>query len=250
LIAIESLREALRDDTILVSIMYGNNETGALQPIDEIGQLLADKNITFHTDAVQAFGSVPIDVLASRIDMMSTSAHKINGPKGIGFLYVKKELILEPQSFGGEQERKRRSGTENVAGIVGFAKAAELAILEMEQKVAIYTRLKEQLLAGFEKEQIAHSVNGDIERSLPHLLNVSFHGKKVDSLLVNLDLAGIAVSSGSACTAGTLQPSHVLKAMFDDEERVRSAIRFSLGLGNDENDIDYVVCELAKIVKR
>jgi len=249
-IAIESLREALRDDTILVSIMYGNNETGALQPIDEIGQLLADKNITFHTDAVQAFGSVPIDVLASRIDMMSTSAHKINGPKGIGFLYVKKELILEPQSFGGEQERKRRSGTENVAGIVGFAKAAELAILEMEQKVAIYTRLKEQLLAGFEKEQIAHSVNGDIERSLPHLLNVSFHGKKVDSLLVNLDLAGIAVSSGSACTAGTLQPSHVLKAMFDDEERVRSAIRFSLGLGNDENDIDYVVCELAKIVKR
>ena len=250
IVAIEDLERALQEDTILVSIMYGNNETGALQPIAHIGQLLAERGIAFHTDAVQAFGSVPIDVKASQIDMMSTSAHKINGPKGIGFLYLKKELALEPQSFGGEQERKRRAGTENVANIVGFAKAAELAVAELEEKAESYSKLKRQLLAGLDKEQIAYSVNGDQERCLPHLLNISFHGFKVESLLVNLDLAGIAVSSGSACTAGTLQPSHVLAAMFANEGRVRSALRFSFGLGNTEADIDYVVQELVKIVRR
>jgi cysteine desulfurase len=250
-ISLDDLQNALRDDTILVSIMFGNNETGVLQPIKEIGQMLKEHQAFFHTDAVQAYGLIPIDVNALHIDLLSVSAHKINGPKGVGFLYARETVKLIPRLYGGEQERKRRAGTENVAGIVGLAKAVEIAQATMSEKASMYRSFKEKMLAIFGNGGIPYIVNGDKNESLPHVLNVAFPGTNVESMLVNLDLAGIAASSGSACTAGSIDPSHVLVAMFGKEsERIRSSVRFSFGLGNTEEQIEKAAYETVKIVRR
>ncbi|KAB7708680.1 aminotransferase class V-fold PLP-dependent enzyme [Bacillus aerolatus] len=251
LISLSDLASALREDTILVSIMYGNNEIGAVQPIAEIGGLLKEHQAVFHTDAVQAYGMMPMNVKAEHIDLMSVSGHKINGPKGIGFLYAREGLSLTPGLFGGEQERKRRAGTENVPVIAGFGKAIEIAMASMEEKREQYTAFKKQLIRTLTEKQVEFTVNGSLEQTLPHVVNLSFPGTDVEAMLVNLDLAGIAASSGSACTAGSIEPSHVLVAMFGKEsERLRNSIRFSFGLTNTEEQIDQAGEAVAKITAR
>ena len=250
-ISAEQVKDALRDDTILVTVMYGNNEVGTIQPIDEIGDLLKDHRALFHTDAVQAFGFLPIDVQKSRIDMMSVSGHKLNGPKGTGFLYVNENVKLSQLLFGGEQERKRRAGTENVPGIAGLGEAVLLSGQEREEKSALYRRFKDIVIRTLEADGVSFDVNGSREHSLPHILNLYFPGVSVESLLVNLDMAGIAVSSGSACTAGSVLPSHVLSAMFGEEDdRLTSSIRISFGFGNTEEQVERAAKELAAIVQR
>lgn len=250
-ISIQSLEEALRDDTILVTIMFGNNEVGTIQPIAEIGQLLSTHQALFHTDAVQAYGLEKIDVKECHIDLLSVSAHKINGPKGIGFLYVKEGLRLSPRSFGGEQERKRRAGTENVPAIAGFYEAVKINQAELDHKQQQYHQFKQILIDTLTEANVTFFINGSLENSLPHVLNLSFPGVNVESMLVNLDLAGIAASSGSACTAGSIDPSHVLVAMFGkDSDRVTNSIRFSFGITNTAEQIEKVGSEIAKIVKR
>ncbi|MEY9868447.1 cysteine desulfurase family protein [Peribacillus sp. RS7] len=251
LISIADLKAALRDDTILVSVMFGNNEVGTIQPIAEIGQLLKGHPAIFHTDAVQAYGLIRIDVRELGVDLLSVSAHKINGPKGIGFLYMREGLKLNPHLYGGEQERKRRAGTESVPAIAGFSEAVLLAQSTMEEKTEQYKRFKDVLLAVFDEADVQYEINGSMEQSLPHVLNVSFPGTNVESMLVNMDLAGVAVSSGSACTAGSIDPSHVLVAMFGkDSERTKNSIRFSFGLNNTEEDVRQAAETTVKIVKR
>lgn len=249
-ISLDELKASLREETILVSIMYCNNETGTTQDIKEIGSLLKEKNIIFHTDAVQAYGLIPIDVAELNIDLLSASGHKINSPKGTGFLYVKESVPFLPQGFGGEQERKRRAGTENVAGIAALNKAAALAMKERDERFAQYTNYRDTMKKIWDEENIHYLENGSNEYFLPHILNVSFPGVKTEVLLVNLDIAGIAASSGSACTAGSHEPSHVLATMFGEDERTKSSVRFSFGLGNELEDIEYAARETAKIVKR
>ena len=250
-ISINDLQSALRVDTILVSIMYGNNEVGSIQPISEIGQLLQDHQAIFHTDAVQAFGIEEIDVNGSLIDLMSVSAHKINGPKGIGFLYARENVKLAPRSFGGEQERKRRAGTENVASISGFREAVKLANEERALKRDRFIGFKNLFLQTLQEHNVVFTINGLLEHSMPHVLNLSFPGTNVESMLVNLDLAGIAASSGSACTAGSIEPSHVLVAMFGKEsERIKNSIRFSFGLGTTSEKVAKAADETARIVLR
>jgi cysteine desulfurase len=250
-VSLADVKAALRDDTILVSIMFANNEVGVLQPIREIGELLKDHQAYFHTDAVQSYGLVPIDVNDYHIDLLSVSSHKINGPKGIGALYARKTVKLSPLFYGGEQERKRRAGTENVAGIVGFAKAVEIAQETMLHKQQEYRLMREAMLSIFAESGISYYVNGNQDHCLPHIVNVAFPGTNVESMLVNLDLAGIAASSGSACTAGSIDPSHVLVAMFGKEsERIHSSVRFSFGLGNTKEQIERAASETVKIVKR
>ncbi|AKF31491.1 MULTISPECIES: cysteine desulfurase family protein [Bacillus] len=250
-ISANQVKEALRDDTILVTVMYGNNEVGTIQPIDEIGELLSGHQAYFHTDAVQAFGYMPIDVKKSRIDMLSVSGHKLNGPKGTGFLYVNQEVKLSPILLGGEQERKRRAGTENVPGIAGLKEAVVLSNRESEEKTAKYKEFKNIIMSTLEEAGVTAEVNGDAEKCLPHILNLYFPGVPVEALLVNLDMEGIAVSSGSACTAGSVLPSHVLTAMFGSESgRLTSSIRLSFGLGNTAEQIETAAEKLAAVVKR
>jgi len=249
-IDLEDLKTALREDTILVTIMYGNNEVGTIQPIKEIGAILKEHQALFHTDAVQAYGIENIHVKEQHIDLLSVSSHKINGPKGIGFLYLEKSIQLSPRLFGGEQERKRRAGTENVPAVAGFQLAAEISIAERQEKRQKYQDFKKILLDVLKKDKIAFKQNGLIENMLPHVLNISFPGTNVEALLVNLDLAGIAASSGSACTAGSIDPSHVLVSMFgQDSERTKNSVRFSFGLNNTEEEIKKVGSELSKIVR-
>ncbi|WP_458109755.1 cysteine desulfurase family protein [Bacillus zhangzhouensis] len=251
LIHLDQLKQTLRDDTILVTIMYGNNETGVIQPIKDIGELLHDHTAYFHTDAVQAFGTMSIDVTDFHIDLLSASGHKLNGPMGTGFLYVHERVKLSPQLFGGEQERKRRAGTENVAGIVGLAEAVQLTKQNRREKVMHYGKLKEAMLQVFEEESLDFSINGHSKETLPHILNVHFRGVSIESLLVNLDMEGIAVSSGSACTAGSVLPSHVLSAMYGEEAKeLTSSVRISFGLGNEEDHVKQAALKIAAVVKR
>lgn len=250
-ISLDDLSTALRDDTILVSIMYGNNEVGTLQPIKEIGELLKSHQALFHTDAVQAYGIEDINVDDVNVDLLSVSAHKINGPKGTGFLYVRDKVKLVPRAYGGEQERKRRAGTENVAAIVGFQEAVKIASEERLGKRETYQGFKETFIKRLTEHHIDFSINGLLEHSLPHVLNLSFPGTNVEAMLVNLDLAGIAVSSGSACTAGSIEPSHVLVAMYGKEsERLINSIRFSFGFNTTEDQIIKTAEETARIVSR
>lgn len=250
-ISIADLKSALREDTILVSIMFGNNEVGTLQPIAEIGKLLKDHQAKFHTDAVQAYGIEKIDVNECFIDLLSVSAHKINGPKGTGFLYVRANVKLAPRSFGGEQERKRRAGTENVASLAAFKEAVLISQADRSNKREKFKYYKEILMNELHEQNIVYYLNGSLENSLPHVLNLSFPGTNVEALLVNLDIAGIAVSSGSACTAGSIDPSHVLVAMFGEHsERLMNAIRFSFGLNTSEEQVLKAARETAKIIKR
>jgi cysteine desulfurase len=250
-ISLGDLISALRDDTILVSVMYGNNEVGTLQPIKEIGEILKAYQALFHTDAVQAYGMEDINVNELNVDLLAVSAHKINGPKGTGFLYVRDKVKLVPRAFGGEQERKRRAGTENVAAIVGFQEAVKIASEERLVKREKYQGFKKILIEKLAAHPIEFSINGLLDKSMPHVLNLSFPGINVEAMLVNLDLAGIAVSSGSACTAGSIEPSHVLVAMFGKEsDRLINSIRFSFGFNTTEDQIIKTAQETARIVSR
>ncbi|MBS4173646.1 cysteine desulfurase family protein [Bacillus sp. FJAT-49736] len=250
-VKVEDVQNALRDDTILVTIMYGNNEVGSIQPIKEIGELLKEHSAYFHTDAVQAYGVVKLDVNDLNVDMLSVSAHKINGPKGVGFLYARNGVKIAPRAHGGEQELKRRAGTENISSIAGFSEAVKIAQETMEEKQKLYSKYKETFLNILTNNQVQYSVNSTMDFSLPHVLNISFPGTDVESLLVNLDLAGIAASSGSACTAGSIEPSHVLVAMFGkDSERLRNSVRFSFGITNTMEQIEDAAGKIASIVRR
>ncbi|WML40666.1 cysteine desulfurase family protein [Neobacillus sp. OS1-2] len=250
-ISVADLKTALREDTILVSIMYGNNEVGTLQPILEIGELLKNHQAIFHTDAVQAYGVEDINVNECLIDLLSVSAHKINGPKGTGFLFAKSAVKISPRLYGGDQERKRRAGTENVASIAGFHEAVLIASEERSAKRERFRGFKEVLLKKLRELDVEFDINGSLEYSLPHVLNLSFPGTSVEAMLVNLDLAGIAVSSGSACTAGSIEPSHVLVAMFGKQsQRLVNSIRFSFGFNTTEEEVIKSAEEIAKVVSR
>lgn len=247
----DQVKEALREDTILVSMMYVNNETGMIQDIQAIAALLKEHQAYFHTDAVQAFGIKKIDVDELGIDLLSMSAHKINGPQGVGFLYCKQNVPLENVQHGGEQERKKRAGTENLLGIVGLEKAIELAYETMDTKSKNLPNLKQTLLKTLKDSHIDFEVNGTIESTVPSIVNVSFPNTQVEQLLMNFDLEGVAVSSGSACTAGTQEPSHVLVAMYGkDDERIYNSIRFSFGAFTTEEEVIEAGKRIAKIVKR
>ncbi|KON86939.1 cysteine desulfurase [Sporosarcina globispora] len=250
-VSVEDVIEALREDTILVTIMYGNNEIGTLQPIKEIGEVLAEHQAKFHTDAVQAYGLEKIDVQELRVDLLSVSAHKINGPKGIGFLYSHPDVKLPSRLFGGEQERKRRAGTENVPSIAGFQEAVLITQQQMENKREELDSFKQLFMNKLKQEDAVFELNGSLDYSLPHVLNLSFPGTNVEAILVNLDLAGIAASSGSACTAGSIDPSHVLVSMFGKgSEKLQNSIRFSFGLFNTKEQVERAAEDTAKIVKR
>lgn len=249
-VELEKVEQAIRQDTILATIMYGNNEVGTLQPIQELGQLFKEKDILFHTDAVQAFGIEKINLEELPVDLLSCSAHKINGPKGVGLLYIRPDVHIQPLLYGGAQERKRRAGTENLPGIIGFAEAVKLSYSDMEERINKYQEFKSVMLQIFTEAGLNFAVNGGAEKSMPHILNVSFYGVKADVMLMNLDLEGVAASSGSACSAGSLQPSHVISAMTSEQERIKSAIRFSFGYGNTREEIIEAAEATVRIVKR
>ncbi|MBB6449490.1 cysteine desulfurase [Geomicrobium halophilum] len=251
IVRLESLLDALREDTILVTVMHGNNETGAIQPIADIGDQLREHGAFFHTDAVQSFGTLSVDVAELNVDLLTGSAHKINGPKGAGFLYVKKDTTLHPLVFGGEQERRLRPGTENVPAIVGFGEAVQLLQKEKEERAQACKRFIHRLLTALDAEKVPYEMNGSQEQKLPHIINVHFPGTQTEPLLAQLDLEGVAVSSGSACTAGSFQPSHVLAAMYgENDPRIRSSIRISVGYGNNEAQMDETAKQIAKITKK
>lgn len=250
IVSVEQVQDAVRDDTILVTIMYGNNEVGTIQPIRSIGEFLRQKGIPFHTDAVQAYGIERIKAGELPVDLLSISAHKINGPKGVGALYASRHVKMSPHLFGGSQERKRRAGTENVAGIVGFAAAVQLMAEERLVRREKYDAMREAMLRIWAESGITFEVNGHPEHSLPHILNVSFIGIDTETMLMNLDLEGIAAASGSACTSGSLERSHVLIAMHLSEERADSAIRFSFGITNTVEEVEEAAQKVVKIVKR
>lgn len=250
LLDIEEVKKVIRPDTILISVMHVNNEVGTILPIQEIGKLARENDILFHVDAVQSFGKIPIDVINMNIDMLSASSHKIYGPKGIGCLYIRKGIHLQPLMYGGAQENKKRPGTENVPAIIGFGLAADLAGKEMKEESKRLTKLRDKLIAGI-LNNIPHcQLNGDSVQRLPGNANISIKNVEGESLLLMLDLKGIAVSSGSACTSGSLDPSHVLLAMGISHEVAQSSLRFTLGKYTTEEDIEYVLDVLPEIVEK
>lgn len=251
-VSAEDIAGAIQDNTALVTIMYGNNEVGTVQPIAEIGELCRSRGIVFHTDAVQALGSEAINCRELPVDMWSFSAHKINGPQGVGALVVRRGLSVSPRLFGGLQEKKRRAGTENMAGIAGFAAAAEWTVQNMETRIQHYRELRSTLLDGLRQEIGENSfvINGNPEHYLPHILNISFPGTNTETMLMNLDMEGIAAASGSACTSGSLEISHVLRAMKLSDPVLRSAIRFSFGLGNTTQEMEYTAQKIGTILNR
>ncbi|MDM8100423.1 MULTISPECIES: cysteine desulfurase family protein [Oceanobacillus] len=251
LVSTQDVEAALTDDTILVSIMYVNNETGVIQPISEIGELLKEHQAYFHTDAVQAYGLLDIDVHAQNIDLLTATAHKIGGPKGIGFLYANEKVAMSPIQFGGEQERKRRPGTENIPAAVGFELASNIVMETKAARNQQYEKYKQILIDTFTEAGIDFGINGDPEKTVSTIINVRFPGANVEALLANFDLSGVAASSGSACTAGSVEPSHVLSAMFGSESPVTTnSIRFSFGLANTEENVKEAAERIAGIVKR
>lgn len=244
----EDIKAAVRKNTKLVSVMWANNETGAIQPINEIASSLSSQKIIFHTDAVQAFGKVPVDVKRAGIDMLSISGHKVHAAKGIGALYLRRGLKLSPIIFGGSHEKSLRAGTENVPGIVSFGKAASIITERLEEFVKHEENLRRKLIQGIAENIKEISFNGDIENSIPNTLNVSFKGIEAEALLARLDMAGIAVSTGSACSSGANEPSRILKAMGVSPEYAYSAIRFSLSYSNTEEEIAETINVLSKTV--
>jgi cysteine desulfurase len=251
LVDLDRLRAAITGKTILVSIMAANNEVGVLQPTDEIGRITRERGVLFHTDAVQAAGKVPFDVNASNVDMASLSAHKIYGPKGVGALYVRRKnprVLLTPIIDGGGHERGMRSGTLNVTGIVGFGKAAAICREELEPEAARLTALRDRLNEGLHRNLDEIYINGSMAHRLPGNLNVSFAYVEGESLLMGI--SDIAVSSGSACTSATLEPSYVLKALGTGDDLAHSSIRFGLGRFNTEEEVDFVVEKLSAVVRR
>ncbi|MBC2153453.1 cysteine desulfurase family protein [Listeria innocua] len=251
IVSSESVQKALRPDTILVSIMYGNNEIGTIQPIAEIGAVLLDHQAVFHTDAVQAYGLLNINVIELGVDLLTTSSHKINGPRGVGFLYVKNGTRLAYQMHGGEQERKRRAGTENLAGICGFSAASTIMTNERELKNEEYVSFKKRMAEIWRAAGLDFEVNGLEANTLPHVFSVRFPGVSIEQLLMNLDMEGIAVSSGSACTAGTVDPSHVLVALFgENHPAIQETVRISFGLGNHLEEIEATATKVSEVVAR
>lgn len=248
IVRLEELEAAIRPDTILISVMYANNEVGTLQPIGEIGRIAHERGILFHTDAVQAFGQLPICVDELHIDMLSASAHKMNGPKGVGCLYIRSGLKLRSFIHGGAQERSRRAGTENIPGIVGFGKAIERAVRIMPEKIQRETELRDYLIDQIYEKIPYCRLNGDRNRRLPGNVNFSFQFVEGESLLIMLDMKGICGSSGSACTSGALDPSHVLLAMGMSHELAHGSLRLTLSEENTEEEMDTVVEAIAEIV--
>jgi cysteine desulfurase len=250
----ESFREALTERTALASIMHANNETGSITPVKILAAAAHASGALFHTDAVQSLGKIPVNVEDLGVDLMSLSAHKLYGPKGIGALYVRRGTEIESLMEGGGQERGRRPGTENVPLAVGFAKAVELAVQEMESWRSRLAFLRDHLEAGIRAAFPAVVVNGHPVERLPHILNISFDSSKVtlegETLVMNMDLKGIAATSGSACTSGSIQPSHVLIAMGRDEATARATLRFAFGRENTEDDVAYVIASLREVVAR
>jgi len=250
-IDLDELRASITDKTILITIMTANNEIGVIQPIAEIGAVAKEKGILFHTDGVQAVGKVPFDVTSLKVDLVSISGHKIYGPKGVGALYVRRRnprVLLAEQINGGGHERGMRSGTLNVTGIVGLGKAAELCRLEMEQDTARLRKLRDRLNAQLHKNLDEIYINGSMEHRLPHNLNISFAYVEGESLLMGIN--DVAVSSGSACTSASLEPSYVLKALGAGDDLAHSSIRFGLGRWTTDEEVDYVVDKLTKVVRR
>ena len=247
-IKIDELKKAIRPTTILISIMFANNEIGTIEPVKEIGEIAKEHGIIFHTDAVQAFGHVPINVDEYHIDMMSASGHKLNGPKGIGFLYIRKGVKIRSFVHGGAQERKRRAGTENVPGIVGMGAAVERAMRTMETRTAKERKLRDYLIERIEAEIPYCRLNGDRTNRLPNNVNFSFRFIEGESLLIMLDMKGICASSGSACTSGSLDPSHVLLAIGLPHEIAHGSLRMTLGEETTREDLDYTVDTLKEIV--
>lgn len=248
IIKIEALEKAIRPDTILISVMFANNEIGTIQPVEEIGKIAKEHDIIFHTDAVQAFGQIPIDVDAMNIDLLSASAHKLNGPKGIGFLYIRKGLKLRSFIHGGAQERKRRAGTENVPGIVGMGKAVAMAIESMEERTKKEIKLRDYLIDSVLDKIPFTRLNGDKEKRLPGNVNFSFQFIEGESLLIMLDMEGICASSGSACTSGSLDPSHVLLAIGLPHEIAHGSLRLTLNEKITKEELDYVATKVSEIV--
>lgn len=248
-VKLDELEKAITPETILISVMYANNEIGTIQPIREIGMIAKEHDILFHTDAVQAFGQVPINVDTDNIDMLSSSGHKINGPKGIGFLYIRKGVKIRSYVHGGAQERKRRAGTENVPGIVGYGVAAKLAADTMEVRTAKEAELRDYLIQRITTEVPYTKLNGHSEKRLPNNVNISFRFIEGESLLIMLDMDGICGSSGSACTSGSLDPSHVLLAIGLPHEIAHGSLRLTLGEDTTKEDLDYVVERIKIIVE-
>lgn len=250
LVDLEQLKKAIRPDTILISIMYANNEIGTIEPIREIGEIAAEHGILFHTDAVQAYGQLPIRVDELHIDMLSASGHKLNGPKGIGFLYINKKVKIRSFVHGGQQERGRRAGTENVPGIVGLEAAVARAFRIMEEKTKKEIELRDYFISRIQKEIPYAKLNGHPTRRLPNNINFSFEFIEGESMLIMLDMKGICGSSGSACTSGSLDPSHVLLAIGLPHEKAHGSLRLTLSEENTKEEMDLVADELKQIVDR
>ncbi len=250
ILKLEQLKKAIRNTTILISIMFANNEIGTLQPIKEIGEIAKEKHIFFHTDAVQAVGSVKINVKEMNIDSLSMSAHKFYGPKGIGALYVKRGIKFQKLINGGHQEKNKRAGTENVPAIVGMGKAIELAYQDLEDHTRKIEKLRDYYVEEVRKRIPYIKINGDLEKRLPGNSNISFRFIEGESMLLNLDLKGICASSGSACTSGSLDPSHVLLAIGLPHEIAHGSLRISIGKYNTKEEVDYLLDNLTKIVER
>ena len=250
ILKLDQLEEAIRPDTILISIMFANNEIGTIQPVKEIGEIARKHGVIFHTDAVQAYGQIPINVDEYGIDMLSASGHKLNGPKGIGFLYIRKGLKLRSFIHGGAQERKRRAGTENVSGIIGLGKAVEIAFYTMEERTSKEREVRDYAIDRILAEIPYCRLNGDRRKRLPNNINISFQFIEGESLLIMLDMAGICASSGSACTSGSLDPSHVLLAIGLHHEIAHGSLRMTLGEETTKEDMDYVIDKLKEIVDK
>jgi len=250
IVSTDRLREAITDDTALVSVMHANNEIGTIQPIAELAAIAHERGALFHTDAVQSAGKLPLDVRALGVDMASIAGHKVYGPKGTGALWLKRGVRLAPPSSGGRQERNRRAGTENVPALVGFGVAAEVAKAKLSSEGERLTALRDRLEAGILASVSGSERNGAAAPRVPNTTNISIERVESESLLIGLDLAGIAVSSGSACSSGTLEPSHVLKAMGLSHGRTLGSIRFSLGASNTEAEIDRVIAVLPPLVEK
>ena len=250
-VTVEQVKEAIRPNTILVSIIYGNNEVGSINPILDIGKMLKKEDILFHTDAVQAYGNIEMNVIEEEIDMLSVTAHKLNGPKGIGFLYRNHQLHLPHFVHGGTQENDHRAGTENIAYISGFAKAVENMLKYYEKNNSHKLELKEFFIQELKKQEIDFAINGMQEEGLPHIINLWIPHLQSDKLLIQCDLKGIMLSAGSACTAGSIEPSHVLQAMFGKESpRMKESIRVSFGKQNTKEEVVVLVDLIGSLQKK
>jgi len=250
LVDLDDLKKSIRKDTILISIMHANNETGTIQPLEDLAKIAKENGVYFHSDTVQAFGKIPIDVQKMGVDMLAVSSHKIYGPKGVGAMYIRKGTRITPMIHGGHHERSRRAGTENLPGIVGLAKAAEIALRDMGKQRQHLENLTGSFLKKLSEKIPDLFLNGHPEKRIPSTLNISFKGVEGESIILSLDMKGVAVASGSACTSGALEPSHVLSAMGIDPAIAQASIRFGFGRGNTMEDVDYVVEVLPEIIQR